>query len=104
MGNLFLAEALDLVCLYAEVEPAKFENAAVKWLRRFIDKHGPSLLRAKVALAALSELREGSETAERMLRDLCASTGNEHARGEDANVLTRLYPEHVYRTVRTVRT
>jgi hypothetical protein len=29
-GNLTLAEALELVCLYAEVEPAKFERAALR--------------------------------------------------------------------------
>ena len=30
-GNLTLAEALELVCLYAEAEPAKFERAALRW-------------------------------------------------------------------------
>jgi hypothetical protein len=29
-GNLTLEEALELVCLYAEVEPAKFERAALR--------------------------------------------------------------------------
>lgn len=29
-GSLTLAEALELVCLYAEAEPAKFEKAALR--------------------------------------------------------------------------
>ena len=32
LGALSLGEALELVVLYAEVEPAKFERAAVRWL------------------------------------------------------------------------
>jgi len=71
-GNLTLAEALDLLCLYAYARDAKFERAAVKWLGRFIEECPPSRLRAQVALAALSELRGGSEAGERMLRELVA--------------------------------
>jgi hypothetical protein len=56
-GNLTLAEALDLVVLYAEVEPAKFEKAALRWLARYVTEAAPSLLRAQIALAALGELR-----------------------------------------------
>jgi hypothetical protein len=33
IGNLSLAEAPELVCLYAEAEPAKFEKAALSGLR-----------------------------------------------------------------------
>jgi hypothetical protein len=69
-GRLTLGEALDLVALYAEAEPAKFEKAAVRWLGRFVTESTPSLLRAQIALAALSELRAGSEAAERLLREL----------------------------------
>jgi hypothetical protein len=46
VGNLTLAEALDLLCLYASAQDAKFERAAVKWLGRFIEEYSPSLLRA----------------------------------------------------------
>ena len=67
-GNLSLGEALDAVVLYAEVEPARFERAAVRWLARFVTD--PSLLQAQVAVAALSELRAGSEGAETLLREL----------------------------------
>jgi hypothetical protein len=68
--NLSLTEALQLVCLYAEAEPAKFERAALRWHARFVTEASPSLLRAQIALAALSELRAGSETAKKLLLEL----------------------------------
>jgi hypothetical protein len=37
IGTLSLGEALELVLLYAEVEPAKFERAAVRWFSRYLD-------------------------------------------------------------------
>ena len=49
-GNLTLEEALQLVCLYAEAEPAKFERAALRWHARFVTESAPSLLRAQIAL------------------------------------------------------
>ena len=60
------------MCLYAEAEPAKFERAALRWHARFVTASSPSLLRAQIALAALSELRRGSETAKRLLGELAA--------------------------------
>ena len=69
-GNLTLAEALELVCLYAEAEPAKFEKGALRWHTRFVTESAPSLLRAQIALAALAELRAGSEAAKRVLLGL----------------------------------
>jgi hypothetical protein len=69
-GNLSLVEALELLCLYAHAQDRKFERGAVKWLGRFIEACSPSLLRSQIALVALSELRGGSEAAERMLREL----------------------------------
>jgi hypothetical protein len=65
-----LAEALELVCLYAEAEPAKFEKAALRWHARFVAESSPSLLRAQIALTALGELRPGSEAAKRVLLGL----------------------------------
>ena len=54
LGKLTLEEALELVVLYAEVEPAKFERAAVRWLSRYLDEgKDVSLLKAHLALAAL---------------------------------------------------
>ena len=38
IDRLTLAEALELVVLYAEVEPAKFERAAVRWFSRYLDE------------------------------------------------------------------
>ena len=69
-GNLTLEEALQLVCLYAEAEPIKFERAALRWHARFVAEAAPSLLQAQIALAALSELRAGSEAAKRLLLEL----------------------------------
>ena len=70
MQNVTLAEALDLVCLYAEVEPAKFEKAALRWHARYVSESSPTLLRAQIALAALGELRTGSEPAKTVLLGL----------------------------------
>jgi hypothetical protein len=66
-GNLTLAEALELACLYAEAEPAKFEKAALRWHGRFVAEVATSLLSAQIALAALSELRAGSGQAKSVL-------------------------------------
>jgi hypothetical protein len=71
-GNLTLAEALQLVCLYAEAEAAKFERAALRWHARFVAEAAPSLLQAQIALAALTELRAGSEAARKILFELAA--------------------------------
>jgi hypothetical protein len=72
VGNLTLAEALDLVCLYAEVEPAKFEKRRCGGSLATSTEAAPSLLRAQVAVAALSELRGGSEAAEKVLVGLAS--------------------------------
>jgi hypothetical protein len=53
-----------------EAEPAKFERAALRWHARFVTEASPSLLRAQIALAALAELRAGSEPAKKVLVDL----------------------------------
>jgi hypothetical protein len=72
-GSLTLAEALELVCLYAEAEPAKFEKAALRWHGRFVAETAPSLLRAHIALAALADLRTGSEPAKKLLIDFASA-------------------------------
>jgi hypothetical protein len=57
LGRLTLEEALSLLVLYAEKEPAKYERAALRWFSRYVTEgNAVSLLRAQVALAALSEL------------------------------------------------
>jgi hypothetical protein len=78
-GNLTLEEALDLVCLYAEGEPAKFERAALRWLARFVSEAAPSLMQAQMALSALSELRADSAAPKRLLLELAAREGAAHS-------------------------
>src|SRR5580765_4323820 len=50
MGGLSLADALSLCELLANVDPARYERAALRWLQRFIDERLPPL--TEVALAA----------------------------------------------------
>jgi hypothetical protein len=72
IGNLTLEEALQLVCLYAEAEPAKFERAALRWHARYVTEgKAVSLLKTQLALSALAELRaEEREAATKMLTEL----------------------------------
>jgi predicted metal-dependent HD superfamily phosphohydrolase len=42
MRHVSLEDALKLVHLYAEKESPKFEPAAMKWLRRYLDERRPS--------------------------------------------------------------
>jgi hypothetical protein len=72
IGRLTLEEALQLVALYAAHEPAKFERAALRWLARYLDEAGPTLLQAQIALAALSDLRGQDEQAAKLLAELAA--------------------------------
>jgi hypothetical protein len=73
MGGLSLAEALSLCELLANVDPARYERAALRWLQRFIDERLPPLTEVALAAAALAELRHGNrnagvETLKRLLR------------------------------------
>ena len=73
LGRLSLEEALQLVLLYAAYEPAKVERAALRWFGRYLSEREPGLLRAQIALAALGELRGGSEAAGGILVNLVDS-------------------------------
>ena len=73
MGKLTLSEALGLVVLYAEVEPAKVERAAVRWLARYLGETSPTLLQAQIGLAALTQLPTGSEAARAILEEVVGS-------------------------------
>jgi hypothetical protein len=75
VGTLTLPEALQLVSLYAQAEPAKFERAALRWHARFVSESAASLLHAQIALAALAELRGGSESAQKVLLGLAEHPG-----------------------------
>jgi hypothetical protein len=72
LGRLTLEEALRLLFLYVEKEPIKFERAALRWLARYVTEgKAVSLLKAQIALAALSELRAGErESAAKLLSEL----------------------------------
>src|SRR6478609_6618115 len=56
--NLTLEEALRLLFLYAEKDPARFDRAALRWLDLYLAKgKAVSLLKVNLAAAALLELR-----------------------------------------------
>lgn len=57
MGTLSLPDALGLVTLYAEYEPAKFERAALRWLERLlVERDDLTLGEVQLACAALAQL------------------------------------------------
>lgn len=73
MGGLSLADALALCELLANVDPARYERAALRWLQRFNDERLPALAEVALAASALAELRYGHrnigvETLKRLLR------------------------------------
>jgi hypothetical protein len=72
LGRLSLEHALRLLFLYAEKEPLKYDRAALRWLGRYVTEgKGVSLLKAQLAVAALSELRAGErEHAAKLLTGL----------------------------------
>jgi hypothetical protein len=67
-----LENALRLLFLYAEKDPLKYDRAALRWLGRYVTEgKALSLLKAQVALAALSDLRAGErEAAAKLLTEL----------------------------------
>jgi hypothetical protein len=46
-GQLPLEDALRLVYLYAEKGSPKFEKAALRWLRRYLNEASPELSRGR---------------------------------------------------------
>jgi hypothetical protein len=68
MGVVSLGEALDLVCLTAEVDPAKFDGYARRWLARLADERPLTLAELDLAVTALRALP--SARAEEALRAL----------------------------------
>jgi hypothetical protein len=58
--NLTLEEALRLLFLYAEKDPARYEKAALRWLSMYVAKgKAVTLLKVQLASCALAELRAG---------------------------------------------
>ena len=60
--TISLEDALRLVHLYADKEPDKFERAAMKWLRRYLDENSPTLKNFAKVVAELNRQREGPYT------------------------------------------
>lgn len=56
MGVVDLAEALDLVCLVAEVAPARLDGYARRWLARLADEVPLRLVELDLAVTALRAL------------------------------------------------
>jgi len=85
LGRLTPAETLSLLLLYAEKEPAKYERAALRWFGRYVTEgKAVSLLKAQLALAALSELRAGErEAAAKLLSELARRQGPPEAKPKD---------------------
>jgi hypothetical protein len=54
MGEVTLAEANQLVHLYADRGSPKFEKAALRWLARYLDEGEPSLERFVATVESLA--------------------------------------------------
>jgi hypothetical protein len=59
VGGLSLADALSLCAPMAELDPARYERAALRWLQRFIGERLPPLAEVALAASALSEVQHG---------------------------------------------
>ena len=73
MGGLSLTDALMLCELLANVDPQRYERAALRWVGRFIEERLPPLTEVALAASALAELQHdhrnaGVETLKRLLR------------------------------------
>lgn len=68
MGQVNLTEALDLVCLVANVAPDRLDGFARRWLTRLADERSPGLAELDLAVTALRALP--SPRATRALRTL----------------------------------
>jgi hypothetical protein len=73
MGGLSLEDALSLCALIVDLDRARAERAALRWLQRFVDERSPPLTEVSLAASALAELRHGEraiglETLKRLLR------------------------------------
>jgi hypothetical protein len=56
--NLTLEEALRLLFLYAEKDPARYEKAALRWFGLYLEKgKAVTLLKVQLASSALAQLR-----------------------------------------------
>jgi hypothetical protein len=67
LGNLDLAEALDLTLLMHEQARSRYERAALRWLERFIQERQPTLSELARGVVALAELDGAGEESLRQL-------------------------------------
>jgi hypothetical protein len=59
LGGLELADALSLLLVIAAKEPARFEQAAIRWHGRFeVETRGVGFAESQLLLGALAALRE----------------------------------------------
>ena len=68
LGSLPLEDALALVYLYAEKRDSKYERAALRYLRRYMDECNPSLVDLAQVSALLAE-------REPLIRGHCGCAG-----------------------------
>jgi hypothetical protein len=67
-----LADAAEVVALFARQEPTSFEAAAGRWIERFVARRPrPSIEQTAEALDALSQMRTYPSRALERLRALC---------------------------------
>jgi hypothetical protein len=99
MGGLSLANALSLCELLANVDPARYERAALRWLQRFIDERLPPLTEVALAASALAELRHGNRNAgvEMLKRLIRRGEPNTAGSGEQRTRLSMLRRAWPYR-------
>lgn len=69
-GRLPLHDSVALVALYARLDDAKFERAAVRWLARYALERRPTLGELQLAPGALATLTEAPERALGILLEL----------------------------------
>jgi pyrroloquinoline quinone (PQQ) biosynthesis protein C len=58
LPKVSLEDALKLVYLYAEKESPKFDKAALRWLRRYLEERSPELSEVAKVVAELTQRRE----------------------------------------------
>ena len=76
LPNVPLADALELLLLARDLEPARFDRGVPRWHARLCMEHRLSSSEAQLALAAVSALRgPASVSAARSLAAVCATHG-----------------------------
>jgi hypothetical protein len=86
LPNVPLADALELLLLARDLEPARFDRGVPRWHSRLCADRQLSIGEAQLALAALGALKgPGAATAAQALAAIC----DDHALDKEARVLER---------------